>query len=58
MKHGLTKYFFSHSVILTNIGTRLVCDPANIVGRIALVKVRLGEIMLGYVSSDKVGLEF
>ena len=30
-------------------GTRLVCDPADIVGRITLVPLGVGEIMLGCV---------
>ena len=33
-------------------------DTADIVGRITLVRVRLGEIMLGCVSSDEVGALF
>ena len=32
-------------------GTRLACDPAYIVGRITLVKLGLGGIMLGWKSS-------
>ena len=38
--------------------TRLVRDPADIVGRIILVRVSFGEIQLGCVSSDEVGLYF
>ena len=36
----------------------LVRNPADIVGRIALIRVRLGEIMLGGVSLDEVELYF
>ena len=37
--------------------TSLVCDPTYIVGRMTLVvRVRLGEIMSGCLSSDEVGL--
>ena len=41
-------------------GTRLVRDPADIVSRTTLVRLGLvfGEIMLGCVSSDEVGLYF
>ena len=39
-------------------GTRLVCDPAYIVGRITIARVRIGKIVLGCVSSDEVGLYF
>ena len=41
-----------------NYNTRLVCDPSDIVGHITLVRLGLGEIMLGCVSSDEVGLYF
>ena len=36
----------------------IVCDQADTVGRITLVRVRFGEIMLGWVSSDEVGFYF
>ena len=40
-------------VVIKYSGTRLVCDPAYIVGRITLVSLGLGEIILGSVSSGE-----
>ena len=40
--------------LYTCSGTRLVCDRAYIVGRISLIRVRLGEMMLGSVSLDEI----
>ena len=37
---------------------RLVCDPADIIGRITLVRARFREIVLGCVGSDEVWLYF
>ena len=53
----ITNYdFISTESAFRTFGTHFVCDPANIVGRITLV--RLGEIMLGCASSDEVELYF